>query len=257
MLSMNQVRYQIQWPPFSKSVIGLAAFFFVFWLATVLSEPLRELVPIHFAVSFDAIKDLRIWTLVTYGLWHQSFFEVLFTSIALWLFGGELQSRYGLKTWWGMLIAATLLGGLFVVALGALFPPQSAGGFLTLFEGGGVSGMHAAVMAFVTAYCIGYWNRSLNFFFVPMTGKTMLLFFVGLSFVFALIGSHYNRLVLDTAGILVGVIVAKRLLNIRDLRTRFAMWRARRHLKLVRTPEEHGYMNGAGKRKKNGPERPN
>ena len=253
---MNQVRYQMQWPPFSKSVIGLTVFFFLFWLVSAISEPMGEVAVRHFALSLDAVKENRIYTVLTYAVWHRSFFEVLFTGIAIWLFGAELEKEYGKVTWWGMLVGATLLGGAFVLLLQFLFPPDSPGGFLGLFKGVGVTGMHAGVMAFVTAYCLRFWTRRLNFFFIPMTGKTMLLFFLALSVVMSVFAGAYTRIMLDLAGVIVGVAVAKRLFNLRDVRTRFAIWRARRHLKVVKTPESkrNGKMNG---RYTNGHDKPN
>lgn len=237
---------QVQWPPFTKSVIAITIGLFLFWLLSAIIPEVGNVAATHFSLSLEGVKANRLYTVLTYGLWHRSFMEVLFTALAIWLFGGELEQAYGKKTWWGMLVAATILGGLFYLVFDFAVPEQHDGSLLGLFNQPGISGMHAGVMAFVTAFCAKSWTRPLNFFFVPMTGKTMLLFFLGLSIVMSIFGGHYGRLTLDAAGVLVGFAVAKRWINIRDLRTRFAIWKARRHLKVVKTPESkpNGKMNG-------------
>jgi len=227
---------QIKWPPFTRGVIALAIFFFVTWFVGAIFPSVRGFIQAHLALDAPAIVDgLQLWTLLTYGAFHQTFFEVFFAVFALWVFGAELESRWSAVRWWGMQLCAVALGGVLV------FLVELAIGSDMI-----VTGYHGAIMSLITAYCIYHWRSPLYFFFFAMTGRTMLLFFAGLSIVLGLVGGYWPVVPIDGAGILVGYLAAKRL-NLRDLRTRFRLWRARRKLKVVKRPEDDG-----GKKKPNG-----
>lgn len=237
---MNRnVQYQLVWPPFTKSIIALAVAFFALWLLPILIEPLGAIVGQHLVLTAgNVVGDYEIWTLATYALFHNDFFGVFFTAFALWIFGADLQSRWGNKKWWLTQVAAVAVGGILT--------------FLGLWIFGSaiaVQGYHAAVMALVTAYCWLWWRRPLHFFFFEMTGRTMLLFFLGLSVVMSLVSGYWPMIALDAAGVLVGFLASGRSLHPRDLRVRFRNWRLRKKLSVIpKSPE----TKPNGKKKSNG-----
>ena len=221
---------QLQWPPVTKSVIGLSVFFFVFWLATVIFEPLRIFADANMRVSFAAIKEDRFWTILLYGVYHRGFIEILFIGVAIWMFGAELQKTIGLKRWWLIQISSVILGGIIAVgwdaAVGITAPVQ---------------GFHAAVIGLIAAFCWDKWDETIYIFTFALKGKTMLIACVGFGVVMAVISGLYVRIGLDLAGVICGILIAGNFLNLRDLKTRFRLWRARRKLKLVRGPEKKDY----------------
>jgi len=237
---MNRnVQYRVAWPPFTKSIIALAAGFFALWLLPILVEPLGSFVAHHLVLSTEnVVADNEVWSLLTYGLFHHDFFGVFFTAFALWIFGAELQSRWGNTKWWLTQLGAVALGGVLTFV-----------GLLAFESSIAVQGYHAAVMALVTAYCWLWWRRPLYFFFFEMTGRTMLLFFLGLSVVMSLVSGYWPMIALNVAGVAVGFIASGRSLHPSDLRVRFRNWRLRRNLKVVpKTPE----TKPNGKKKSNG-----
>lgn len=234
----NQPRYRVVWPPFSKSVIGLAVAFFVLWLGPVLVEPAGSFVGAHLVLTAPAIVDrYQVWTLLTYAFFHTDFFAVFFSALALWLFGSEMQKRWSTTKWWAVIAGAIALGGVLCWL-----------GLWAFGSGMPVRGFHAPIMAMLTAFCWVHWRSPLNMFFFSMTGRTMLLGFLGLSVVMAIFSGFWPVIGLDVAGVAIGFLASTRILNLRDLRVRFRNWKARRNLKLVRGPED----KPNGKAKPNG-----
>ena len=209
-------------------MIALSVAFFVLWLSSILIEPFGELVGNYLILTETGVTErYSVWSFATYAFFHNDFVAVLFTAVALWLFGGELQSRWSAKKWWLTQLAAAVAGGL-VCFLG-----------LWLFDSGmEVRSYHAPVMALVFSYCWLHWRAPLHFFFFAMTGRTMLLFFLGLGILMAIFSGHYAMIGLDLAGVAVGFLASTRTLNLRDIRTRIRLWQARRKLKIVRSPED-------------------
>lgn len=237
-MKRGNVQYQLAWPPFSKSIIGLAVAFFVCWLLPVVIAPLGAFVDSHLMLTRGAIlQDYEVWTLLTYALFHDGFIAVLFTSFVLWVFGAELQRHWSTKKWWGVQIAAVLLGGLTCFLVLWIFDSEIV-----------IRSYHAPVMALVFAYCWLHWREPLHFFFFAMTGRTMLLVFLGFGILMGAFSGYWPIIALDLSGVLVGFLASTRTLNLRDLRVRFRNWKARRHLKMVRSPED----KPNGKQKPNG-----
>lgn len=225
---MNQPQYRVVWPTVTKPMIGMIVAFVVLWLASLQGAPLHDLARDSLTLTAPAVTErYAIWSMATYAFFHPDFFSVLFSGIAIWLFGGELSTRWSAARFWGAQAAAALLGGVLCFAgLWALDSPLT------------VQGYHAAAMALVFSFCWRVWRVPQHFFFVQMTGRTMLLVFVGFGAIMAIIGGYWPTLVLDAAGIAVGFVASTGTLNIRDLRTRVRLWQARRKLKIVRTPED-------------------
>lgn len=237
-MRQNSPRYRVAWPPFTKSVIGLAVAFFVLWLGSILIEPFGGLVGSHLVLTTPAVVErYQVWTFLTYAFFHTDFFGVFFSGLALWLFGGEMEKRWSTKKWWGVVAGSVVLGGvLSFLGLWAFGSPMPVRGF------------HAAVIAMLTAFCWLHWRSPLNMFFFSMTGRTMLLFFVGLSLAMAIFSGYWAIIGLDVGGVAVGFLASTRTLNLHDLRVRFRNWKARRKLKLVKSPED----KPNGKAKPNG-----
>jgi membrane associated rhomboid family serine protease len=237
-VNRNTPQYRVVWPPFTPSVIGLSIAFFLLWIGPVLIQPFGEVVGSHLILTLPAVVErYQVWTLATYGFFHSDFFGVFFSALALWLFGGEMERRWSAKKWWIVIVSAVVLGGVFdLLGLWVFGSPMPVRGF------------QAPIMALLTAFCWLHWRSPLNMFFFSMSGRTMLLFFLGLGVLMAALSGYWPVIGLDAAGVAVGFLASTRTLNPRDLRVRFRNWRARRKLKLVRSPES----KPNGKAKPNG-----
>lgn len=225
---MAQVQYKLVWPPVTKPMIALAVVLVVLWLGGLEGAPLHELVRDNLTLTLDNVaQGAAVWSIFTYGFVEREFFGVLFPLLALWLIGGELATAWRPAKFWGMQAVAITLGGAASLALLWLFDSPLE-----------VRGYQAAVMAVIAAYCWRVWRSPRQFFMWQMTGRTLLLLFVGFGVVIALFSRHWPALVLDAAGLLTGFAFSARSLHPRDLRTRIRLWRARRKLTLVKAPED-------------------
>ena len=66
---------------------------------------------------YDVTHHLFLWQLVTYLFLHGGFFHVIFNLFALWMFGSDLESRWGSKQFLFYFFLTGVGAGLFDVAL--------------------------------------------------------------------------------------------------------------------------------------------
>jgi membrane associated rhomboid family serine protease len=121
----------------------------------------------------------QIWRLGSYMFLHSTvvFFHLLLNMLALWMFGGELEERWGTRRFLGLYFlfgAGAALFGVFY-----LFDPG-----LRLVPVIGASG---AVFGLLTAYAVYHPNRIVLLFFVlPVRAWMIAAGFAALSLLFAL-----------------------------------------------------------------------
>lgn len=227
-------QYRFQWPPITKTVIGVAIVAFLGWFIPTIVEPVQRFASEHLWLTTDnVVADFEVWTIASYAVFHLDFVSAFFTVFAFWLFGTELQRVWSPTKFWTVQAIASVFGGLLafgtVWALGMETP---------------VVGYHAATMALLTGFCRLHWDRELSIFIAKLTGKTMLLLFFGLNALFAVLGGAWYALALSVAGVIVGFFASNGpRLSFRDLRTRFNRWRSRRHLKVMRKTPDGEWVN--------------
>lgn len=226
--------YRFQWPPVTRTVIGVAVVAFLGWFIPTIVEPVRAFATDHLWLSATNVtSDLELWTLATYAVFHLDFVSAFFTVFAFWLFGTELQRVWTTTKFWAVQALSVVFGG--ALAFGTVW---------ALDMQTPVIGYHAATMALLTGFCRLHWDRELSIIVLTLTGKSMLALFFGLNALFAVLGGAYYALALSIAGVIVGFLAGGgRGFNLRQLRTRFNKWRSRRHLKVVRKTPEGDWVN--------------
>jgi membrane associated rhomboid family serine protease len=144
-----------------------------------------------------AYGHLQLWRFVSYMFLHDATlpFHLLFNMLALWMFGIELERRWG---------AAQFLVFYFLGGIGA--------GMLSFFAWHShIMGASGAILALLTAYAFYFPHRQLLLFFIlPVSARTAVIIFGIISFVFALRSSgdgvaHITHL----GGIVVAIIYLK------------------------------------------------
>jgi membrane associated rhomboid family serine protease len=207
----------IAWPPFTKNlkitIIGLVALF----LVTVFVPSVNDLAEQYLWLSKTQVLDLGyVWTIFTYALFHADFNHILFNGVALWMFGGFLDEMWSSKQFWTVSLMSALGGGVAVVLSQLIFGKSVP----TL-------GYSGAVMGLVAAYCWYNWDRKLHFFFFPMTGKTLLLFFVGLDIFFVVVAREPISIAGHLGGMVTGLLLVTNMWRPRRLK----QWWRRRSMK--------------------------
>lgn len=122
----------------------------------------------------------RVFELLSYGFLHspENFFHILFNMYGLWLFGSDLERRYGSREFLLLYLGAILAGGL-AYTLGGLLSGEA----LLPFgheEVRPVLGASGGTVAVTILFAILYPHRTILFmFFIPMPMWVLGLFIVG------------------------------------------------------------------------------
>ncbi|MFW5967291.1 MAG: rhomboid family intramembrane serine protease [Persicimonas sp.] len=191
----QQVR--MAWPPFTTNIKITLGVLVGAFLVTVLVPPAHAFAQEYLYLSSAQVLEGRVWTLLSYALLHADFGHILFNGVALWFFGSYLDERWTSKKFWSVSAICALGGGLAVVGSQLFFDNATP----TL-------GYSGAVMGLVAAYCWYNWDRRLNFFFFPMTGKSLLFFFVVLDIFLVVVAREPISIAGHLGGMLIGLLIA-------------------------------------------------
>lgn len=225
---MAPAQHQLQFrrPTPTKGIIAFIALCLVGWLAMVLFEPLRQMSGADLLLTQTSVKTLHLWTILSHAIFPTDFLDLFFSGLMIYLFGSEVAQLHGDKKWLGFMLGATALGGLLAAPIALLL-------------GGLASGPDAAVNACIAMYCWQIWNRTVHFFTIELTGKTMFFAFLLLDFLFALFSMNPTLLAVKAGGALAGLLFASGTWRPNKLRRHYHYWRVKRRLKVVaRSPED-------------------
>lgn len=191
------MQQRLGWPPFTKNLKITLGVLLAIFLVTVFAPVANDFAREYLWLSADQVVERGyVWTIFSYALFHADFNHILFNGVALWIFGGFLDEMWSSKKFWTFSILSALGGGAAVI-------------LSQLVIGGSVPtlGYSGAVMGLVAAYCWYNWDRRLNFFFVPMTGKTLLLFFVVLDIFFVVVAREPISIAGHLGGMVTGLLL--------------------------------------------------
>ena len=73
------------------------------------------------------IRRFYVWQLVSYLFLHGGWFHIIFNLFALWMFGSDLESKWGGRKFLTYYFVTGVGAGILDVTLNALFPPAIAG----------------------------------------------------------------------------------------------------------------------------------
>ena len=128
-----------------------------------------------FALNGQQFKELKVWTVLSYGFLHstQSLFHIIGNMLGLFFIGRILEPVLGTRRFLTLYLGGALIGGLIFL----------------LFHYNGVStviGASGAVLALVTFFCLLHPERPITlllFFIIPITMKPKWIFWgsLGLS----------------------------------------------------------------------------
>ncbi len=126
-----------------------------------------------FALSGQNFRELKVWTILSYGFLHSTlgFFHIFGNMLGLFFIGRMIEPLIGRERFLGLYLGGTLAGGLVYL--------------LFHFTGSGpVVGASAAVMGILTFFCLLYPERPITlllFFILPVTVKPKWVFWGSLA----------------------------------------------------------------------------
>ena len=126
----------------------------VFVLQTLVSAGTDYRLEVYFGlVPRLVLEELYLWQLFTYQFLHGGIFHILFNMLAVWMFGCDLEQRWGSNFFLRYYFLCVIGGGL----LNTLFVPGQFGPSI---------GASAGVYGILLAYGLIYPNRIVYFYFL-------------------------------------------------------------------------------------------
>jgi membrane associated rhomboid family serine protease len=202
-----------------KALIGANVVMFVATtFVSTLQEPLG-LVPKHI------FENAWLWQPATYMFLHASVFHILFNMLALWMFGTELERRWGTRYFLKYYFVCGIGAGV-LTAFFSLLPF----GFARQVYFANVIGASGAIYGLLLAYAIYYPDRPilLIVFWVPARICVAILGAIALLTSFSDTGGVANATHLF--GLLVGYLFLKsaRVHPLSELKYRYLKWKINR-----------------------------
>ena len=119
------------------------------------------------------VKNFYIWQIFTYQFLHGGIFHILFNMMALWMFGAELEARWGSKKFYQFYLISGTFTGVIILTF-------------NLFMGNNVPtiGASGVIFAIMLAYAI-YWGDRVVYLWmlIPIKIKYFVIIMGLISFV--------------------------------------------------------------------------
>ncbi len=168
----------------------------VMFFLSIVNPTLGNILNYQFALSAQGVfGEFKIWQLVSYMFLHGGFWHIFFNMFILWMFGTELEYKWGTNEF---------LKYYFLTGIG--------GGIFNLFLSGEPTiGASAAVYGIMIAYAISYPDRLVYIYFLfPVKVKYMMGFLALFSF-FSTIGPNTSNIAhaAHFGGMVIGFIYLK------------------------------------------------
>jgi rhomboid family protein len=163
----------------------------------------------YFALSTDGLRHGYVWQLVSYMFLHGGWLHLLFNCWAIFVFGRDVETALGRKSFVALYFASGIIGGLVQALAGALF-----GGVFAE----PVVGASAGAFGLVSAFAMLFPERPLMlllFFIVPlsMRAKFLLLFEAALAVLGLFVGPFNIANAAHLGGMLTGIVFVRYAMN--------------------------------------------
>jgi membrane associated rhomboid family serine protease len=171
------------------------------------------------------VTQLQVWRLVTYLFIHDptGFAHILFNMLALWMFGVDLERRWGTRGFVRYYAITGVGAGLATVAI-SLLPFDATRGIYTAVT----IGASGAIYGLLLAWALLFPHRQILFMFIfPLPARVAAILMGAMSFFSAISGSNGSVAeATHLAGLVIGWIYLQGPKNMRlDLQYRLTKWR--------------------------------
>ena len=132
-----------------------------------------------FALSGQNFRELKVWTILSYGLLHSTagFYHIFGNMLGLFFIGRMVEPIIGRERFLGLYVAGSLIGGAVYLALHFNDPALGQINGELIFQS--MVGASASLMAILAFFCLLYPERPITlllFFIIPVTMKPKWLF---------------------------------------------------------------------------------
>jgi membrane associated rhomboid family serine protease len=106
-------------------IVTSAAFLLTYVPLHIFNSEIFDLPYAWFALQPDlVIHRFFVWQLVTYLFLHGGWFHIIFNMFALWMFGADLEAKWGSRKFLFYYFLTGVGAGILDVTLNALFRPE-------------------------------------------------------------------------------------------------------------------------------------
>jgi membrane associated rhomboid family serine protease len=206
-----------------KVLIGANVAMFV--LQQMILPSITEWLGLH---PYQVIHEFRVWQLVGYMFLHGGLFHILFNMLALWMFGTDLERRWGSRYF----LKYYFVTGIGAGALTVLFSLLPFG-FAQQLQGVNIIGASGAVYALLLAYALYFPDRQIYMYFVfPIPVRVFVTIMGAIALYSSLGESGGVANATHLGGLLVGYLYLKRgkmtLSPFAEVKYRYVKWRINR-----------------------------
>ena len=132
-----------------------------------------------FALSGHNFRDLKVWTILSYGLLHSNagFYHIFGNMLGLFFIGRMVEPLTGRERFLGLYVAGSLLGGAVYLLLHFNDPALGQINGELIFQS--MVGASASLMAILAFFCLLYPERPITlllFFIIPVRMKPKWIF---------------------------------------------------------------------------------
>lgn len=178
-------------------------------------------------VPADVLERFQLWRLATYMFLHntQSMLHILFNMLTLWMFGTELERRWGTSEFLKFYFVTGVGAGVLTI-LFSLLPF----GFAAQVYGANIIGASGAIYGLLLAYALYFPERPILMFFVfPVPAKYFVIILGAIAFVSSL-GPSGSANATHLGGLAVAYLYLKsaRMHPMAELKYRYLKWKINR-----------------------------
>jgi rhomboid family protein len=203
-----------------KALIGAnVALFLVQFFAPAVTDVLG-LRPIF------VVRYFWVWQLATYMFLHGGVFHIVFNMLALWMFGTELERRWG-TPFFLKFYAVTGVGAGVLTVLFSLLPFAAA---QQLYQGN-IIGASGAIFGLLLAYALYFPERQIYMYFVfPIPARVFVAIIGAIAFLSSLGDSGGVASATHLGGLAVAYVYLKsgRMHPIAEIKYRYLKWKINR-----------------------------
>jgi membrane associated rhomboid family serine protease len=174
----------------------------------------------------EVVGELKIWQLVTYMFLHGGLLHILFNMVALWMFGVELEHRWGTRNFLKFYFVTGVGAALLTVMVS--FLPF---GFAQSLRDSIVIGASGAIYGLLLAYGMYFPNRQvLLYFLFPIPAKYFVMIAGAIAFYSSLTDSGGVANATHLGGLLVAYVYLKsgNMHPLSEFKYRYLKWKINR-----------------------------
>jgi len=144
-------------------------------------EGLDRLILLNLGLIPPDLLRGRVWELFTYMFLHRELGHFFFNMLALWMFGGPLEARWGSRPFLIYYIFTGVGGGITNAAVELLRHPQVP----SL-----IYGASGAIFGLLVAFALEFPRSTILFLFFPLQARYAVLLYALLEYYFSLTGGR-------------------------------------------------------------------